>query len=147
MLKHILEDLDMLEVFVRSYNNYDGDERSLETGYVEDMPSLAIQSQKDEADINNIVRMFGVTGKLPESVRVPTYGDFSMVEDYQTAIHAIREAEASFMKMPADTRSRFGNDPQKFLEFCDDPGNLEEMRKLGLAVPKIVVDDGEVPSP
>ncbi|WNK14391.1 MAG: internal scaffolding protein [Microvirus sp.] len=135
----------MKEVFVRSYNNYDGDERSLDTAYVEDMPSLAIQSQRDEADINNIVRMFGVTGKIPESVRVPTYGDFSMVEDYQTAIHAIREAEASFMQMPADTRARFENDPQQFLEFCENPNNLEEMRKLGLAVPAAIVAEAKTP--
>lgn len=79
----------MKEEFVRSYMNYDGDERSLETGYVETMESKTIQSQKDEADINNIVRMFGVTGRLPEGVRVPTYGDFSLVDDYRSAIDAI----------------------------------------------------------
>lgn len=128
----------MKEEFVRSYMNYDGDERSLETGYVETMESKTIQSQKDEADINNIVRMFGVTGRLPEGVRVPTYGDFSLVDDYRSAIDAITAAEQSFMAMPADTRSKFQNDPQQFLEFCTDERNLDEMRKMGLAVPKTV---------
>lgn len=127
----------MKEVFVRSYYNYDGDAVSLETAYVEDCHGRTIQSQKDEADINNIVRMFGVTGRLPESVRVPTYGDFTLVGDYRSAIEAVKAAEDSFMAMPADTRSQFDNDPQRFLEFCENPSNLEAMRKMGLAVPKV----------
>jgi len=98
-------------------------------------PSRAIQSQKDEANINNIVRNFGVTGKLPVSVRVPTYGDFSVVDDYQSALNAIQEARDSFAAMPADVRSRFDNDPGRFVDFCSDSSNLEEMRKLGLAIP------------
>lgn len=128
----------MQKVEVRALYNYDADEVSYRTGYVETMESKTIQSQKDEADINNIVRMFGVTGRLPESVRVPTYGDFSLVDDYRSAIEAVREAEASFMAMPADTRARFQNDPQQFLDFCTDPSNLEEMRKMGLATQAVV---------
>lgn len=100
--------------------------------------SMTVQSQKDEADINTIVRNFGVTGLLPQNVRVPTYGDFDGVDNYQDALHAIKAADASFMAMPADVRERFGNDPAKFVEFCSDAQNLEEMRKLGLAVQAVV---------
>lgn len=135
----------ILEVFmakpkeiVRAYNAYDVDARSDETGLACLDDSKAIQSQKDEADINVIVRNFGLTGKVPENVRVPQYGDFDIVSDYQSAIQAVRDAEASFMMMPADVRARFENNPQYFLEFCSDAANLEEMRKLGLAVPKPV---------
>lgn len=104
-------------------------------------PSLAVQSQLAESDINEIVRRFGLTGQLPENVRVPTYGDFDVgVTDYQSALNAVREAEASFMQMPADVRLKFDNDPQRFLEFCADENNLDEMRRLGLAVPAKVVD-------
>lgn len=122
----------------RAYRHYDSDGVSDDTGLECRDPSLAVQSQRDEADINTIVRNFGITGKLPENVRVPSYGDFESVDDYRSAIHAIRDAEKSFMAMPADVRARFDNDPQLFLEFCVDPSNLEEMRKLGLAVPKDV---------
>lgn len=119
---------------IRSYYNFNRKKNSVETGLSCNDPSLAVQSQKDEADINNIVRSFGVTGKLPQGVRVPTYGDFDSVSDYRTALEAIKDAEKSFLAMPSELRQRFRHDPQQFLEFCADPSNLEEMRKLGLAV-------------
>ncbi|WNK12646.1 MAG: internal scaffolding protein [Microvirus sp.] len=135
----------MDKVFCRAPYNYDADEHSWKTAYVEDMDSKTIQSQKDEADINNIVRMFGVTGRLPQNVRTPSYGDFTGVDDYRTALEAVRAAERSFMELPAETRSKFANDPQQFLEFCDNPDNLEEMRKLGLAVPAAIVMEAKNP--
>ena len=44
--------------------------------------------------------------------------------------------EKAFMAMPADVRARFNNDPISFMDFCSKAENLDEMRKLGLAVPK-----------
>lgn len=114
--------------------NFDRREWSDENGLTCLDNSRAVQSQKDDADINTIVRNFGITGRLPESVRVPEYGDFEGISDYREAIHAIREAEDSFMSMPSELRNRLGNSPQRFLEWCADAGNLEEMRRLGLAV-------------
>lgn len=96
--------------------------------------SRTVQDQKDDADINVMVRNFGVTGKFPDNIRVPSYGDFDGISDYREAIEAVRLAEESFMALPSEFRDRLGNSPQRFLEFCADPGNLEEMRKLGLAV-------------
>lgn len=122
----------------RSFGAYDTDSVSDATGLRCLDPSRAVQSQRDESDINTIVRNFGVTGQLPASVRVPTYGDFEGVDDYRSAIEAIRAAEASFMAMPGEVRARFGNDPQAFIEFCEDSSNLEEMRKLGLAISPVV---------
>lgn len=131
---HILEGFVMVKKYVRAYDAYDADAVSNETGLACKDESKAIQSQKDEADINTIVRNFGITGKLPENVRAPVYGDFDFVGDYRSAIEAVRAAEASFMAMPAEVRARFENDPGKFVDFCSDSANLEEMRKLGLAV-------------
>lgn len=96
-------------------------------------PSLAIQSQKDEADINVILRNFGVTGTVRVPPVLPTYGDFEGVDDYRTAIEAVRAAEAAFLTIPATLRERFHNDPQAFLEFCSKSENLPELRELGLA--------------
>ena len=122
--------------FIRSPFNYDTDEASNETGLVCDDDSLAVQSERDECDINIIVRRFGLTGVLPSGVRQPTYGDFVGVSDYQSALAVIESADESFYAMPADVRARFGNDPAQFVDFCSDPANLSEMRKLGLAVPE-----------
>lgn len=104
-------------------------------------PSLAVQSEKDEADINTIVKRFRVTGELPQSVRAPTFADFTDVFDFQSAQNALIEARESFMAMPADVRKRFNNDPQLFVEFCSDGENVEEMRKLGLVDPVPVVPE------
>lgn len=120
--------------FIRTWDNYDRDAVSDATGLECKDVSLAVQSQKEEADINTIVRNFGVTGQIPQGVRVPSYGDFDLVDDYRSALEAIKEAEVSFMKMPADVRDRFANNPALFVDFCSDSSNLDEMRKLGLAV-------------
>lgn len=110
---------------------------SVETGLACLDASLAVQSMAEETDINTIVKRFGLTGQLPSDVRVPTFGDFTEVTDFQTAMNAVLDAEKSFMAMPAEVRKRFGNDPQEFVMFCSDEKNVDEMRKLGLAVPKV----------
>lgn len=98
-------------------------------------PSLAVQSQKAEADINTIVRNFGVTGRMPAAVRLPSFGDFSQVADYRSALEAVRQAEASFLEVSSAVRDRFHNDPQAFMEFCENPSNLPQLREWGLAPP------------
>lgn len=126
----------MHKVFLRTGHNYDRKAASLASAYRSDKPSLAVQSQKEDADINTIVKRFGITGVVPASVRVPTYGDFGNVFDFQSAMNAVVEAERAFMEMPADVRRRFGNDPNEFVKFCSDKENLPELRKMGLAIPE-----------
>lgn len=104
--------------------------------------SLAVQSAREEVDINTIVRRFGLTGQLPSDVAVPTFGDFSsMVVDYQSALNLVIEADEAFGKMPADVRARFGNDAQAFVAFASDEKNRDEARKLGLLVPEEPKDE------
>lgn len=139
-LTHILEGNPLMNAptkqtaptFLTPYN-FNPDEHSLSNGLACLDPSRTIQSQAQEADINYIVKQFGLTGRMPENIRLPSYGDFDYVGDYRTALDAVRSAEAEFLRIPADIRNRFENDPQKFMDFCDDPGNLPELRKLGLA--------------
>lgn len=112
---------------------------------------LTVQSGKDEADINTIVRRFGVTGTAPQNIRAPLLNDFDGIFDFQSAMNAMTDARNSFMALDADTRARFNNDPHRFVNFCsevDDKGdlvNLAEMRKIGLAVP--AAPPPEVPPP
>lgn len=93
------------------------------------------QSFKDDADINVIVRRFGVTGQLPQDVRVPRYGDFTAAMDFHESMNLILEAQRAFMEMPSEVRSRFNNDPGSFVDFVSDPKNQDEARKLGIADP------------
>lgn len=124
-------------VFLRTPYNYDADQASVDSGLECLDATRAQQSMCEECDINVIVRNFGVTGQLPQGVRVPTYGDFVGVGDYQTALEALSAAEDSFMQMPAAVRARFDHDAGAFVDFCSDPANIDELRSLGLAVPKI----------
>lgn len=92
------------------------------------------QNMADDTDINNIMKRYESTGALPQMIRAqPRYGDFSDPIDYQESLNIVRFAQEQFEALPARVRERFGNDPQKFLEFTGDPENREEMVKLGLA--------------
>lgn len=111
-----------------------------------------VQADAVEADINEIVRRFGITGQLPEPRAGGEYGDFSEVMDFRTALDALNEAQEAFDALPAKLRERFSNDPALFLEFIEDDDNYEEAKRLGLLAepvplpdPVRVVFDGPAP--
>lgn len=108
------------------------EEMSIATAITNEEPSLTVQSGKDDADINVIVKRFGLGAQMPEAASIAQYGDFSEVADYQSAIHQVMAAEDAFMALPPDVRSRFGNDPGQLWLFLHDPSNLDEARELGL---------------
>lgn len=96
-------------------------------------PSMTKQSFKDECDINNIMRKYQNTGQLPAMIKSnPTYGDFSKVGSYQESLHVVMKAQEQFDALSSKIRRRFDNDPAKFLEFCNNKENREEMIELGL---------------
>lgn len=127
-------DVELSPIFIRSPYNYDMDAASDASAMVDNgEPSPTVQSEKDNSDINTIVKRFGLTGAVPSNPRLPLEEDFMEVTDYHSAMNAIRNAERSFMQIPAEIRAKFDNDPQKFADFCLDPENLDEIDKLGLA--------------
>lgn len=126
------------KIFLRSQFNYDTDQASTDSGLTCKDESLAQQHQKDEADINTIIKRFGISGQLPENLRVPQYGDFTGVTDYHTAQNLVIAADEAFMRMPADIRARFNNNAGAFVAFVSDENNLEEMEKLGIVTKKTV---------
>lgn len=125
-------------VFVRSGNNYDMFAASDESALGDCGPGATKQSFKDECDINTIVERFGLTGQLPENVRMPVSGDFTDVVDFRGAMDSIVASREAFQAMPADVRKRFNNNPADFVDFCLDESNLAEARKLGLVLPEEV---------
>lgn len=126
----------MNKIFIRSPYNYDRDTASEETGLACQDATLTKQSFAEECDINTIVKRFGITGELPQNVRMPTYMDYEGIFDFHSAMNAIAKAHESFGAMPAEIRARFNNDPGQFVDFCSDANNLEEAKKLGLVEPK-----------
>jgi phage internal scaffolding protein len=122
----------MTKLHIRTPYNYDMLIASHDSGLECKGKSLAKQSFKEECDINTIVRMFGVTGKVPVTAIEPSYGDFSGVNDYHSAMNKIKEAEASFMALPAKLRQKFDHDPNALLNFLENEQNRDEAIQLGL---------------
>lgn len=131
-------DKEVAGPFLRSAFNYDRVKASDEAGLRCLDPTLTKQSFAEEVDINTIVRRFGLTGELPQGVRMPTYGDFQGITDFHEAVNAIAQANESFDAMPGEVRARFHNDPGEFVAFCSDPENRAEARKLGLLAAEVV---------
>lgn len=119
-------------MFIRTPYNYDTEMASLEAGLHCEDESLAVQSQKEEADINTLLKRFGITGQMPQDMRMPQYGDFTGISSYQDAMFAVKAAEIEFLKLPGHIRKRFGHDPEQLLAFMAEDKNREEAEKLGL---------------
>lgn len=133
-------------VQVRAMWQYDRDKASDEAGVSFDpeyeseegrFPArdMCQQQFKEECDINEIVRRFGLTGQMPTTVRTPMIGDFTGVVDYQSALNAVIKARDDFMALPGEVRERFLHDPQRLMDFMNDPKNRDEAVKIGL-IPK-----------
>jgi phage internal scaffolding protein len=122
--------------------NKDNDAISLETGIVCPEESMAVQSAEEESNINTIVRRFGLSGELPNNLRMPQSGDFTNVPDFHTAMNLVRQAQEEFVRVPAEIRARFNNDPARFMSFLDDESNYDEALKLGLVNPRSVSPSG-----
>lgn len=100
-------------------------------------PSLAVQAEKENCDINVIVRRFGQGSQIPMIPREPfERGAYVDICDYRTAMDAVRAGKEAFMRLPAQLRKRFAHDPQVYMEFVADPKNFDEMVRLGMATKK-----------
>lgn len=109
-----------------------------------DLPSLAVQSCKDECDINQILKKYMKTRLMTHvNQNQGNYGDFTSVQDYRSSLDQVMAAQEMFDSLPSNVRKRFENDPAEFLTFVGDPSNLQEAKDLGL----IPVDDGPVVPP
>ncbi len=104
----------------------------------------AKQSMADECDINNIMARYQTTGALTH-VRdhAGDYGFASSI-DFTEAMQIVAKGNSMFEELPSSIRSKFKNDPARFLEFVQDEGNEDEMRELGL-LPQ-AEDDAEASS-
>lgn len=98
--------------------------------------SMAKQSFRDECDINTIMAKYQKSGIVTHlAAHQGRYGDFIDAPTYHQAMNAIVAAQDAFMSLPAAIRARFDNDPANFLDFAQDPENIDELREMGLAHP------------
>ncbi|AXH75776.1 MAG: internal scaffolding protein [Microviridae sp.] len=97
--------------------------------------SLTVQGPAQDADINVLVRRFGLDrAGIPPAALDPSYfGDFSEVPvSLQDAMNRIAIAQRHFDALPPGLRARFRNDPAELWEFVNREENYSEAVKLGL---------------
>jgi hypothetical protein len=108
-------------------------------GWSSSLPSLTQQQFKDEADINYIIAMYNSSGVMPSfhgdgQPSEPIFADFAELPDSaQEMYNQMLQAKANFDNLPLDIRKRFNYDPGAFLEFVDNPNNVDELVAMGLA--------------
>lgn len=120
----------------RAATAYTGELVNHLTGQVFTPPSLTKQEFANECDINNILADYKMTGQIRhinEKAAQGMYADLPVAQDFQEALNLVMDAERSFASLPSHVRSRFGNNPEQFLAFLQDPANQDEAIKLGLA--------------
>lgn len=104
------------------------------------MPSLAVQDEKDETDINYIVNKYAdgqkgiATLDLGDSSQYAylQFGDATLPGDYSTALELVSGVREEFYSLPAYVRAKFGHDPMNFIEHLNDPATLEYLQQQGL---------------
>jgi len=91
------------------------------------------RSFKDECDINSIMAKYRSTGLITHlSGRRASYGDFTGVSDYQSALNEVLKAQEMFLSLPAHIRKEFRNDPALLIEALDDPKQHDKLVELGI---------------
>lgn len=116
-------------------------------GWKSSVPSMTQQQFKDEADINYIVSMYDSSGVMPTfhgdgQPAQPVFGDFaSLPDNAQEMYNRMIEAKNNFDNLPLEVRKRFNYDPAAFLEFADNPENLDELVAMGLATKTVIESD------
>lgn len=96
-------------------------------------PTMTQQSFAQDADINVLVRRFGIEKLAAIAPIDPSrFGDFSSAPDLRTALEVMRDAEEQFNALPAKLRERFGNSPANLWDFLQDDENRSEAEFLGL---------------
>ncbi len=102
-------------------------------------PSLTQQEFKESCDINNILAKFSVQAHalgVEPSQLMPqdqgTYGDFSNLDDFQTAQNKIAFLNDQFSNLPSDVRRKFGDNLNNFIGALSDPSRIDELGELGV---------------
>lgn len=103
-------------------------------GKVFTQPSLAQQHFKQSTDINNIMaKVRKGKATLPDPGQL-IVGDFTNTPDLHEIMAKTNQVKEAFMRLPAEVRNRFRNDPQRFIDYMSDKDKHEEQVELGLRI-------------
>lgn len=98
-------------------------------------PTMTVQSEKDNCDINVIMNRYATCGTpLPyrtDGVQ-PVYADVSELGDYMENFQRCKQAEEMFNNLPSALRKELDNNPANLLPFIQDEKNKERCYEYGL---------------
>lgn len=115
------------------------------------MPSLTVQDEKDETDINYIVNKYAdgqkgiATLDLGDSSQYAylQFGDATLPSDYSTALELVSGVREEFYSLPAYVRAKFGHDPMNFINQLNNPETLEYLQQQGLYGSNYTFDESQ----
>lgn len=92
--------------------------------------SLTEQAHVASCDIHNIMARYEKTGIIEHLAKSQAfYDDVSNVPSFQEAMNHVAYVNEVFATLPAKVRDAFDNDPQKYLEWAQDPDVIAEFEK------------------
>jgi len=107
-------------------------------------PSLTKQSFSKECNINNIMAKYQKTGAIDHVNKNEASYGYATSNDFTASMEIVAKGQTMFNELPSSIRTKFENDPAKFLDFVQDKDNLKEMQELGLATVN-ELDDSKLP--
>lgn len=112
--------------------NYTATRHPPKVGLTCTSPAQTKQSEKDNCDINLIVKRYATSGVLPQVNVQGLFVDVSSLPDYRAAIDQVAYAESIFRQLTSEQREFFSNDVETFIDFVADSKNTETLQELGL---------------
>lgn len=110
--------------------------------------SMAKQSFREECDINTIMAKYRANGLIDHVARYGgRYEHLPSNIDYHDNLQGIINAQEAFASLPSKIRTKFDNDPEKFLGFVLDPANKDEVQELGLGAKPPSAGEPPAPAP
>lgn len=110
-------------------------------------PTMTVQSEKDNCDINVIMNRYATCGTpLPyrsDGVQ-PVYADVSELGDYMENYQRCKQAEEMFNALPSALRKELDNNPANLLPFIQNKENESRCIEYGL-INKPVVEAPQAP--
>lgn len=101
------------------------------------------QAMAAETNINFIIDRYQKTGSLEHLKKYEgEYGIFEAI-DFHTAMNSVAKATEMFDELPSNIRTKFENDPGKFLDYATNTENHQGMVDMGLAYPKEQISELE----
>lgn len=98
-------------------------------------PTMTVQSEKDNCDINVIMNRYATCGTpLPyrtDGVQ-PVYADVSELGDYMENYQRCKQAEEMFNALPSALRKELDNNPANLLPFIQNKENESRCIEYGL---------------